>query len=118
MNSKVCERCGRTMEYRKKWARNWDQVKYCSERCRRNKVSDNFEEQILDLLKARGRGKTICPSEILPFENKQNPEQMERVRQAARRFADQGKIEITQKNQVVDPREFRGPIRLRLNHME
>ena len=32
---KTCERCGRPFEWRRKWARDWDQVRYCSERCRR-----------------------------------------------------------------------------------
>lgn len=33
--SKPCERCGRPMVWRKAWAKTWDQVKYCSERCKR-----------------------------------------------------------------------------------
>ena len=33
--SKVCPACGRPFAWRKKWARDWDRVKYCSERCRR-----------------------------------------------------------------------------------
>ncbi|WP_299753016.1 DUF2256 domain-containing protein [uncultured Boseongicola sp.] len=33
--SKVCATCGRPFEWRKKWAKVWDEVKYCSERCRR-----------------------------------------------------------------------------------
>lgn len=32
---KTCERCQRPFEWRKKWARDWEQVKYCSEACRR-----------------------------------------------------------------------------------
>ncbi|MCE3010764.1 MAG: DUF3253 domain-containing protein [Proteobacteria bacterium] len=39
---------------------------------------------------------------------------MERVRESARLLVDQGKIEILQKGKVIDPSEFRGPIRLRL----
>ncbi|MFN7120443.1 MAG: DUF2256 domain-containing protein [Hydrogenophaga sp.] len=31
---KLCAACGRPMTWRKKWERTWDQVKYCSERCR------------------------------------------------------------------------------------
>jgi hypothetical protein len=31
---KPCQRCGRPMSWRKAWARSWDEVKYCSERCR------------------------------------------------------------------------------------
>ena len=34
---KICERCGKPMAWRKRWERVWDTVKYCSERCRRNK---------------------------------------------------------------------------------
>ncbi|WP_096383553.1 DUF2256 domain-containing protein [Aurantimicrobium minutum] len=34
---KVCERCGLPFEWRKKWAREWENVKYCSEKCRRTK---------------------------------------------------------------------------------
>ncbi|MFZ9993617.1 MAG: DUF2256 domain-containing protein [Steroidobacteraceae bacterium] len=33
--SKPCVACGRSMTWRKAWARNWDQVQYCSEPCRR-----------------------------------------------------------------------------------
>lgn len=33
---KPCLACGRPISWRRKWARDWDQVKYCSERCRRS----------------------------------------------------------------------------------
>ena len=32
--SKVCTACGLRFAWRKKWARAWDEVKYCSDRCR------------------------------------------------------------------------------------
>jgi hypothetical protein len=35
--SKPCTVCGRDMTWRKAWAKNWDQVLYCSEACRKNK---------------------------------------------------------------------------------
>ncbi len=34
---KVCPVCGRPFLWRRKWAAVWEQVIYCSERCRRNK---------------------------------------------------------------------------------
>jgi hypothetical protein len=37
--SKPCTVCGRDMSWRKAWARNWDQVLYCSEACRKNKAT-------------------------------------------------------------------------------
>jgi hypothetical protein len=33
--SKVCVACGRPFNWRRKWAKVWEQVKYCSDRCRR-----------------------------------------------------------------------------------
>lgn len=38
--SKDCVTCGRPFSWRKKWERNWDAVKYCSDRCRQNKVKE------------------------------------------------------------------------------
>lgn len=31
---KTCAHCGRPMVWRKKWARTWDEVRFCSDRCR------------------------------------------------------------------------------------
>lgn len=33
--TKICAACGRPFTWRKKWARDWPQVRYCSDRCRR-----------------------------------------------------------------------------------
>lgn len=33
---KICAACGRPFAWRKKWARDWDEVKTCSERCKGN----------------------------------------------------------------------------------
>lgn len=35
--SKTCEICSRPFTLRKKWSLVWDEVKYCSERCKKNK---------------------------------------------------------------------------------
>lgn len=32
--SKLCVACGRVFNWRKKWVRDWDRVKFCSDRCR------------------------------------------------------------------------------------
>lgn len=34
---KVCLVCNKPFQWRKKWAKNWEEVKYCSERCRRSR---------------------------------------------------------------------------------
>ena len=79
------------------------------------KTDENYENQIVQLLNQRGDGKTICPSEVLSPEEKQNKEKMELVRQAARRLVAKGHILITQKGQIVDPSLAKGAIRLKLN---
>lgn len=37
--SKPCAACVRTMTWRRAWAKTWDTVRYCSERCRRHKTA-------------------------------------------------------------------------------
>ncbi|MFM8567831.1 MAG: DUF2256 domain-containing protein [Gemmatimonadota bacterium] len=37
--TKTCEACGRPFTWRKKWERDWDQVRYCSDACRRRGAS-------------------------------------------------------------------------------
>ncbi|NAZ35369.1 DUF2256 domain-containing protein [Rubellimicrobium sp. CFH 75288] len=34
--SKPCATCGRPMVWRRAWAKVWDEVRHCSERCRRS----------------------------------------------------------------------------------
>ncbi|WP_142526333.1 DUF2256 domain-containing protein [Pedobacter westerhofensis] len=36
--TKICPVCTRPFTWRKKWDKNWDDVKYCSDKCRRTKV--------------------------------------------------------------------------------
>jgi len=35
--SKICPVCGRPFVWRKKWAKDWETVKFCSQRCREAK---------------------------------------------------------------------------------
>lgn len=35
---KPCVACGRPMGWRRAWAKHWEQVRYCSEACRRRKT--------------------------------------------------------------------------------
>ncbi|MGQ0529232.1 MAG: DUF2256 domain-containing protein [Panacagrimonas sp.] len=40
---KICLCCQRGFSWRKKWARDWDQLKYCSEACRRGHGRPGFK---------------------------------------------------------------------------
>lgn len=33
---KICQVCLRKFSWRKKWSKDWDQVKYCSKKCQKN----------------------------------------------------------------------------------
>ena len=114
---KVCERCGRTMQWRAKWARNWNEVKYCSDACRKQRltaVDTALEDAILQLLNARARDASICPSEAAQRVGGDNWQPlMEPARKAARRLVAQEKVQITQGGKVVDPSRAKGPIRIR-----
>lgn len=114
---KVCERCGRTMQWRAKWARNWNEVKYCSDACRKQRltaVDTALEDAILQLLNARARDASICPSEAARAVGGESWQSlMEPARKAARRLVAQEKVQITQGGKVVDPSRAKGPIRIR-----
>ena len=34
--TKICVTCGLPFTWRKKWARDWDAVRFCSDRCRKD----------------------------------------------------------------------------------
>ena len=115
--SKPCARCGRTITWRKKWARDWESVRWCSDACRRAGVSATdtaLERTVLDLLSTRTRGATICPSEAARAVGGADWRPlMEPARAAARRLVAAGEVEITQAGQVIDPSTAKGPIRIR-----
>lgn len=117
VEEKTCAACGRRIEWRRKWADDWDHVRYCSTSCRRHGVTDvdrQLESTITELLAARARTSTICPSEAA---RQVDPEHwrdlMEPARRAARRLVAAGEVEITQGGTVVDPSTAKGPIRVR-----
>nr|WP_229714498.1 DUF2256 domain-containing protein [Aquisalinus luteolus] len=37
---KTCAGCGLPFSWRKKWARDWDSVRYCSQRCRQSRPNE------------------------------------------------------------------------------
>ena len=121
MEPKTCDSCGRTIEWRKKWERNWDEVRYCSDGCRKRKIKPvdrELEVAIRELLEQCGNGKTICPSEAAKVVGGTESEAvwrnlMEPARMAARRLVASGDVEMTQQGRVVDPSTAQGPIRIR-----
>jgi hypothetical protein len=124
--TKTCAVCGRTITWRRKWERDWENVKYCSDKCRGHKPSADIatdidaalEDAILKLLDRRGAGRTICPSEAARLVSGSEVQAdwqplMQPARSAARRLVAKGTIVITQGGRIVDPSTAKGPIRLR-----
>lgn len=115
--TKPCASCGRVISWRKKWERSWDEVLYCSTACQTRKVSPTDEAlttAILALLDARPPTATICPSEAARVVSPDDwRDLMEPARAAARRLVSEGRVDITQRGQVVDPSTAKGPIRIR-----
>ena len=98
------------MTWRKAWARTWDDVRWCSDACRRRGRSAGdaaLEERLLEALRAGRRGALVDPEQVLARGREQ-------VRSAARRLAAEGAVEVVQGGRVVDPSHARGPILVRL----
>lgn len=79
-------------------------------------TEQDIERAILDLLRQRAPGKTICPSEAA---RRVDPVDwrplMEPTRSVAQRLVEAGRLEVTQKGEPVDLGTVKGPIRLRLS---
>jgi hypothetical protein len=119
VDEKTCASCGRRIEWRRKWADNWDEVRYCSDACRSrkvNRVDAELEAKILELLAHRASTSTICPSDAARAVRPDDwRDLMEPARRAARRLVASGAVTITQGGKPVDPSTARGPIRIRKN---
>ena len=114
---RMCVSCGRAFSWRKAWARDWDQVRYCSSACRKRGVTTTdkaLEATLVDLLTPGAAGSTGCPSEAARVVGGEDWQKLqEPARRAARRLVATGVFEITQGGRIVDPSTARGPIRLR-----
>ena len=115
----VCRVCGRRFGERKKWARNWDQVRYCSAACRQRglrPIDRKLETELLALLAERPADSSICPSELarrLESDEARWRALLEPIRMAVRRLCHAGEVTVLQSGRAVDPDTACGPIRLR-----
>ncbi len=77
---------------------------------------DEIETTLLDLVAARGRGKTLCPSEVARAIGGAHPDGwgplMQPIRRVAVRLMREGRVVILRKGRPVDPDDFRGVYRI------
>jgi hypothetical protein len=116
LESRTCAVCGRGFQWRRSLARDWERVRHCSRGCRARglrAVDRELEAAIVELLAARARGATICPSEVSRRVDRADLSDLaERTRCAARRLAARGELVWLQGGRRVDPDRARGPVRL------
>ncbi|WP_207208862.1 DUF2256 and DUF3253 domain-containing protein [Nocardioides oleivorans] len=116
---KTCASCGRRIQWRKKWERDWEQVRYCSSACRRRGVTpvdQALEDALLELLGAAGAmlvdvgeaAGAVAAATGTPRRELDEP-----ARRAARRLVDRGEVTVVQGGRVVDPSTAKGPISVR-----
>ncbi|MHA7280247.1 DUF2256 domain-containing protein [Arthrobacter sp. MDT2-2] len=113
---KSCRSCGRRIEWRKKWERNWEDVSYCSDACRSRKIraiDTALEEWLLARLDAGARGSGIDPADAAAALGGSDSPLHEPARNAARRLVARGLAEMVQRGTVVDPSTAKGPVTLR-----
>lgn len=114
---KHCRSCGRRIEWRKKWERNWDSVSYCSDACRSRKIRPidrELEAWLLDRLEGAPRGRGVDPADaVLALDPGNASNLREPARNAARRLVNRGVAEMLQRGVVVDPSTAKGEVSLR-----
>lgn len=105
--TRVCTVCGRSYSWRKKWERDWRQLRYCSKRCasRRLKRTDyRLEEAFLVLLGRAGSDHAISPDDAARLVDKAGWESLRQASlNAARRLCVRGELELVQDGRIVDP---------------
>jgi hypothetical protein len=102
--SKTCASCGRTITWRRSWADDWDQIRWCSTACRRRGFRDADRELDARVLAAAGRTRRFPLSSV--------DGEREEVRRAARRLAAAGLVRWTQRGRPVDPSTARGDVEI------
>jgi hypothetical protein len=99
---KTCVSCGRRIQWRAKWADDWDAVRYCSDACRRRGVTLADEALEADLLRKLIEVRAVTVGDEEP------------LRRAARRLVARsgGDLVLSQSGHAVDPSTAKGPFQL------
>lgn len=86
-----------------------------------DKLATRIRDCVLELLIERGPGRSICPSEVARALSVRMggrwQDLMRPVRTVAAALAEAGAIDVLQHDAIVDIREVRGPVRLRLRSL-
>lgn len=101
---KTCATCGRPFAWRRAWADDWEQVRYCSKGCRTrrpNRTDRALEEA---LLAALGSAHEVGPDHAARMVGGEHWRGLtERARRAARRLAAEGRVDLVRDGRPVGP---------------
>jgi hypothetical protein len=82
------------------------------------KAVNSYEAAILLMAEKAGEGKSITPAEVAMSLAEDWRPLLKHIRAAARRLAEQGRIDILRHGKPIDPAALKGVIRLRLKQAE
>lgn len=82
-------------------------------------LSSAIRARVLELTRARGPEKSICPSEVArSLDPDRWRDLLHEVRVVSQALVDEGLLEATQRGRVVDLPTARGPVRLRMRPVD
>lgn len=113
---RTCASCGREITWRKKWADDWHNVRYCSTACRRRGVTPTdrrLEQIVLDAAAAEPRGVLLSRALARAERELGDALPLESLKRAARRLAADGRVVLRQNGHAVDPSTARGDVEVR-----
>jgi hypothetical protein len=112
---KVCAVCGRRFAWRKKWERDWDHVRHCSDACRKRGLRPEdaqLEAALLALLAAQPRATPEAAAAQVwgaTWADAHRAERLEAAKAAARRLAEAGKLSVWVQGRKLPPSQAAGP---------
>lgn len=77
-------------------------------------IRKEIEEIIISLVRDRGTGRSICPSEVARACRDEWRDLMPVVREVAAKLQEENQIQVTQRGETVQMKNVDGPIRLTL----
>lgn len=80
-----------------------------------DKPTNSYEAAIILMAERAGAGRSITPSDVAMSLAEDWRPLLKHIRAAARRLAEQGRIEILRHGKPIDPAALKGVIRLRLH---
>jgi hypothetical protein len=122
--SKSCLRCGRLITWRKKWAKDWENVRYCSRSCRAGstRADGALDDCVLAFLAAQPRQQvesmTSIDDHVVSAGLTTAASVREKVRRSVRRLSARGLVTMRQGGRVVEGSTTKGDFAVELRREE